>query len=301
MPTNEVELRHLEAFVAAARHGSFTRAARALNVSQPTFTVQIRQLETALGARLLDRNTRSVQLTAIGRELAPVLERLLRELGGLLSNTKALATRATGFVSVAALPSVSATILPSIVASFRAEHPGIALQLRDGVAAQVAATVNSGEADFGFGSMPANDPDLEFTPLFKDRMSAIFLEGSPLEGKRSVGLKDLIEYPLILMTRESSVRTVVDRGFAAVGHFAAPTYEAAYISTALGMVKAGLGVTILPASVLAMQDPTPLKSRPIARPHLGRDVGFIRKRGRSLSPAAEEFLRAIREASKRLW
>ena len=74
----DVELRHLQAFVAAARHASFTHAAKTVHVSQPTFTVQIRQLETALGVRLLDRNTRSVRLTPIGRELAPVIERILR-------------------------------------------------------------------------------------------------------------------------------------------------------------------------------------------------------------------------------
>src|SRR3954453_687759 len=98
----DVDLRHLQALVASGRHGNFTRAAKAVHISQPTFTVQIKQLETALGVRLVDRNTRSVQLTPIGRDLAPVLERILRDLDSALLNTQALSRQASGFVAIAA-------------------------------------------------------------------------------------------------------------------------------------------------------------------------------------------------------
>src|SRR5437763_4865292 len=114
-----VELRHLQALVAVARHGSFTQAAQALRISQPTFTVQIQHLETALGVRLVDRNTRSVQLTSIGRDLAPVLERILRDLDSALLNAQALSTKASGFVAVAALPTLSPTLLPGILSGVR--------------------------------------------------------------------------------------------------------------------------------------------------------------------------------------
>ena len=297
----DVDLRRLRAFVAVARHGSFTRAAKALNVSQPTFTVQIRQLETSLGVRLVDRNTRSVQLTPIGRELAPVLERILRDLDSALLNTQALSSQASGFVAIAALPTLSATVLPGIISAFRTGNPGIAIHLRDAVSFRVAGMVRAGEVDFGFGSLPASAPDVEFTPLFDDRMSAIFQRHSPLGQKRSITLKDLTASPLILMGRDSSVRAVVDRALAAIGHFAPPAYEASYISTALGMVEAGLGVTILPASVLGTDRGLDLISRPIQKPRINREVGFIQLRGRTLSPAAEAFLRAIRERCAELF
>jgi len=290
----DVELRHLHAFVAVARQGSFTRAAKAVHVSQPTFTVQIRQLEGALGVRLLDRNTRSVRLTPIGEDLAPVVERILRDLDSALFNTHALSARPGGFVAVAALPTLSATMLPGIISRFRTENPGIAIHLRDAVSVRVASMVRAGDVDFGLGGVPASEPDLEFTPLFKDRMSAIVRRHSPFAGRRSIALKDLISSPLILMGRDSSVRTVVDRALAAIGHFAAPAYEASYISTALGMVEAGLGVAILPASVLHMGGARGLVSRPIHNPTVDREVGFIRVRGRTLSPAADAFWREIR-------
>ena len=290
----DVELRHLQAFVAAARHASFTHAAKTVHVSQPTFTVQIRQLETALGVRLLDRNTRSVRLTPIGRELAPVIERILRELESVLLNTQALSAKASGFVAVAALPTLSATMLPGIIAAFRAGNPGIAIHLREAVSVRLAAMVKAGEVDFGFGSLPSGEPEVEFAPLFNDSMSAIVPRRSPFAEKRSVPLRDLAATPLILMGRDSSVRTVVDRALAGIGHFSPPDYEAGYISTALGMVEAGLGITILPSSVLRMSRSRELVSRPIRDPGIGREVGLIQMRGRSLSKAAEAFQRAIR-------
>ena len=290
----DADLRHLQALVAVARHGNFTRAAKAVHISQPTFTVQIQHLETALGVRLVDRNTRSVQLTPIGRDLAPVLERILRDLDSALLNAQALSTKASGFVAVAALPTLSATMLPGIVAAFRKQNPGIAIHLRDAVSIRVAGMVRAGEVDFGFGSLPVSEPDVEFTPLFNDHMSAIFPRQSALRLKRAISLGDLTALPPILMSRDSSVRAVVDRAFAAIGHFGPPSYEASYISTALGMVEAGLGVTILPASVLRMDRGRGLASRPIQRPRIDREVGFIQLRGRSLSPAAAAFLEAIR-------
>jgi DNA-binding transcriptional LysR family regulator len=158
--------------------------------------------------------------------------------------------------------------------------------------------VKSGEVDFGFGSIQASDPDLEFTPLFRDRMHAIFLPGCVLEQRKSAALASVTEFPLILMSRDSTVRTVVDRGLAAIGHFAPPAHEASYISTALGMVRAGLGVTILPSSVLDIGGGAGLVSRPVIRPGIDRDVGLICRRGRSPSPAAESFQLAIRRRTR---
>ena len=298
MPMN-VDLRHLEAFTAVARHASFTRAAQSLNISQPTFTVQIRHLEEALGVRLLDRTTRSVQLTQAGRELAPHVERLLRELATLLTNTAARAGKTSGHVAVAALPSLCGSMLPSVIAAFNTKHLGISVHLLDVTGAKIAAVVKSGEVDFGFGSIQKNDPDIEFTLLFRDRMHAMFLRGGALEGRKSIALKDLAALPLILMSRDSTVRTVVDSGLASVGHFAAPAYEAIYMSTALAMVRAGLGVTILPSSALDAESRTDFISIPVSGPSLDRDIGFIQKRGRSLTPAAEAFMHAIRKSRVR--
>ena len=84
-------------------------------------------------------------------------------------------------------------MLPGIISAFRKENPGIAIHLRDAVGIKVSGMVRAGEVDFGFGSLPVSEPDVEFTPLFNDRMSAIFPRHSPFGEKRSLSLKDLTE------------------------------------------------------------------------------------------------------------
>lgn len=291
-----LNLRHLEAFAAVARLGSFTKAARALHVSQPSFTVQIKQLEEELGVRLLDRNTRSVSLTRIGQELAPVVERLLREIEGVVASTRALSSKSVGSVTVAALPSVSATLLPPVIASFRKQFPGIRFRLRDSVGKRIVELVISDAADFGIGSWEISDPDVRFDALFTDCMSAVCPASCSIGRKKSVSLSELANESLILTDPESTVRQLVDHAFQRLGKAVLPVQEVTYIATAIGMVKAGLGIAILPSSALELGELRTLKAIPIDSTELKRTVGIIQKRHRSLSPAATAFLASLREA-----
>lgn len=289
-----LNLRHLEAFAAVARLRSFTKAARALHVSQPSFTVQIKQLEEELGVRLLDRNTRSVSLTQIGQELVPVVERLLRELEDIVASTRALSSRSVGSVTIAALPSVSSTLLPTVIAKFRQQHPGVRFRLRDAVGNRIIDLVTSDAVDFGVGSVEAGDVDIEFTALFTDSMSAIF-PASRFRRKKSISLRELASESLILTDPESTVRHIVDHAFALLGIPVIPVQEVSYMATAIGMVKAGLGVAILPSSALELDELRSLKAVPIDSNELKRTVGIIQRRHRSLSPAAAAFLSTFRE------
>jgi DNA-binding transcriptional LysR family regulator len=290
-----LNLRHLEAFAAVARLRSFTKAAHALHVSQPAFTVQIKQLEEELGVRLLDRNTRSVSLTQIGQELAPVVERLLREIEGIVASTRALSSKSIGSVTIAALPSVSATLLPTVVANFRRQYPGIRFRLRDAVGKRVVDLVISDAADFGVGCVETGDVDIQFDPLFTDSISAIVPATNRLRHKKSIELSELASESLILTDHESTVRHIVDHAFALLGKPVMPVQEVTYMATAIGMVKAGLGVAILPSSALELDELRSLKAIPINSNQLKRRVGVIQKRHRSLSPAAAAFLGSLRD------
>jgi LysR family transcriptional regulator, carnitine catabolism transcriptional activator len=289
-----VNLQHLKAFVAVARLGSFVQAARLLHVSQPALTVQIRQLEETLGARLFDRNTRSVRPTQVGGELAPAAERILLEIESIVHSTRQLSAKQRGLVSIAALPSVSATILPGVVAEFKRRHPGVAVVLKDAIGQKVVSMVKTQEVDFGVGSFSHPDADVRFTMLFADRMSVVFPPGSPLARRGPKGLRDLAAHPLILTSKESSVRALVDRALREAGVYAVPAYEVTYMSTAAGLVRAGLGVAVLPTSAVEMGELAGLGSKPLRDASLTRDIGVIERQGRSLSPAAEAFVSTLR-------
>jgi DNA-binding transcriptional LysR family regulator len=293
-------LRHFEALVAVARAGNFTRAALALRISQPTLTVRIRQMEEALGVRLLDRSTRSVRLTQIGKELAPVMERLVREMEAVVANAKDLSTGDRGIVSIAALPSISSTILPGIIAEFRDLSPAVAVVLKDSVASRILSMVKNEEVDFGIGSFPDADPDIQSVSLFTDRMRLVFPAGSPLEHKKVIPLRLLTDLSLILMDQQSSVRSLVNRAFESIGHVPAPAYEVTYMSTAVGLVKAGLGVAVLPASGLEISKSGGVRSRVLGHPALTRKIAAAQKKGRSLPPASEAFLKLLIARSRSL-
>ncbi|MEO5694854.1 MAG: LysR family transcriptional regulator [Usitatibacter sp.] len=289
-------LRQLRALQGVARNSSFTRAAAELNLSQPALTVQIRELEAALGLKLLDRNTRSVRLTAIGRELLPVFERVLEDLRAVAENARGLAAGDRGLVQVAALPSVCAGLLPAALAALRRTHPGIRVRLADTPARRILALVASEEVDLGIGGFGALGPEFESAHLMRDRLVAVLPKKHVLARAPSVALRDLARHPLVFMDSQSSVRAIVESALAGQG--VTPAYEVTYMSTAVGLVRAGLGVALLPSSAIELEL-AGVAVRPVARGVLDRDIVVVHKRARALAPAARHFIDALARAALR--
>lgn len=285
-----IDVRQLRAFVTVAESGSFTRAAGSLNLSQPALTVQIRKLEEGLGLRLFDRNTRSVALTRSGRELLPALGRILRELDGVVAETRQLSTMQRGIVRLAVLPSFASGVLPEIIAEFRRRHSGIGFSIRDVIASRVAELVAAGEADLGLTGGTVLGPDLEILLRSTDRMHAVYPEGHALAQRAAIGIADLAGHPLVLMDQATSVRQVVDAAFAAAGIVPLVSAEVTYMASAVGMVRAGLGVAILPGSAMEVRAERSLRSQRIVGEGFARPIAVVKRRGRTLPPASERFL-----------
>jgi DNA-binding transcriptional LysR family regulator len=283
----------IRSFLAIAKHGSFTRAARALNLSQPALTVQIRQLEDVLNVRVLDRNTRTVQVTRIGKELVPVFERILNELDSVVGGIKKLASKSHGIVRLACLPSFAETILPAAIVKFRGRHPSIQFVLKDGVGRKIVQLVKTDAVDFGIAAGQINDPELETSVLTQDRIHAIYLAPHPLERERKITAENLTNYPLIMMDEDSTVRQVVDRALLNLRLTIKPAIEATYMSTAVGMARARLGVALLPSTAIEAHGLGRLRSRPIEGKYFRRSIFVVRKKGRSLPPASESFLSTL--------
>ncbi|HYG86804.1 MAG TPA: LysR family transcriptional regulator [Azospirillum sp.] len=290
-------VRHIKAFLAVARLGSFTRAAAEVNLSQPALTVQIRQLEESLGVRLFDRNKRQVVLTQAGRDLLAPLQRVLFDLEAVMNASHDLAGLRRGSVSVATLPSVAAGLLPIAIRRFTADHPNIDVNVSDVVAERIVQLVKAEEVDFGIGTRVGPDRDVEVVDFLSDRMCAFFPDDHPLAGRRPLLLKDVATFPLILTARGTSVRTLVERALEKEGLEIGLACEANYMSTAIGMVRAGLGVSVLPESAVDAASCEGIGVEPIRTPGLIRKIGFIHKTNRSLSPAAERFVQLLKEVA----
>jgi len=293
----QAEIRHIAGFLAVARLASFTRAAAALGVSQPALTVQIRQLEDAFGVRLFDRNNRRVALTPAGRELRPALERVLLDFEAAAGYARDLAGQRRGTVTVAALPSIAAGLLPRAIRLLADRHHGITVRVRDVVAGRIIELVKSGEADFGIGSLVRPDPELAVEPMFADRLCAFAPADHRIARRRRVTLRELSAWPLILTSRDSSVRQLVERALEQLRLAPTVAHEATYMTTAIAMVKAGLGVAILPEEALRAQAPGGVRGILIERPVIRREICAIRMAGRSHSPAARTLLDAVAEVA----
>jgi DNA-binding transcriptional LysR family regulator len=289
----DLNLRDIRAFIAVAQAGSFTRAAVRLHLSQPALTVQIRRLEETLGARLFDRNSRSVALTPVGRDLLPVLQKSLGDMEQVLHDARALSDGSTGTVRLACLPSFAASLLPDLIQEFRRELPHVSFQIRDVVASVVNALVRNEDVDVGLTGGDVTDASLEVLHAGEDRLCIVCPEGHPLQAERRIGLAEIVRYPLVLTAAGTSVRAVVDAAFEDAGCAPVPTCEPTYMMTAVAMVRAGLGVTILPRSAREVRAEPSLVTRVIDEPGFARSIALVKKRGRTLPPVTEAFVGVI--------
>jgi DNA-binding transcriptional LysR family regulator len=289
-----LSLRQMRALTMAVEAGSFGRAAERLHLSQPALTVQIRGLEEMLGVTLFDRSARGVRPTQAGLALAESFRRILEDLDSTLAGARDLAARRSGTVRLAVLPSVGATLLPLALARLRQAHPGIRVLVHDALASRVAEQVKSGEAELGIGTLPGPDAGLDAAPLLDDELVAVLPPGHPLSRAARLTPAILAGEPLVLTAPGSSLRLLAERAFAEAGLVLLPAYEATYMSTAVALVRAGLGIGVLPAAALDLRLAPVLETRPILAPAMRRSILLLRRRGASLSPAAAALAEALR-------
>jgi DNA-binding transcriptional LysR family regulator len=296
----DISVRQLRSFIAVAKLKSFTQAATVLHVSQPTLTVQIKNLEDMLRLRLFDRNPRSVDLTRMGRELLPMLERILQDLDAVLFDVQDVALERRGVVRIAALPSFAAGSLPDAIKQFREAHLGVSFVLKDVIANRVLGLVRSEEVDLGFTGGDTAFPDIETVFSARDEMMVVYPQGHPIGDVQRVTAAVLANYPLVLIDVGTSVRAVTDAAFNKAGLIPSPASEATYMMTAIGMVRAGIGLTILPASAREIAAEPSLRSRKINDPNFSRPVALIKKANRTLPPLAQAFAEFLLKHRKHL-
>ena len=292
-----VTVRQLRAFVFVAQLKSFTKAAERLYLTQSALSLLIRQLEDNLQVQLIERSTRKVELTAAGLELMGSAERLLDDLDATLANVAELGAKQRGKVVVAAPYILATTFLVEVIAEFRARYPTISVHLKDSLPEQVLMQVRSGGADLGIGSFREWEPGLQWSPLFQEPLVTVYPRGHPIGTLPRLNWSDLAGLPVISLNRDSIFRDLTEDGFSQAGLTLTPAYEVAYAGTALALVRAGLGIAILPQCVGILTDPT-ISLRPLENPQILRSVAVITRNGRSLSPAAEAFADMLRKSVK---
>lgn len=283
-------LRQMRAFVAVAKTGNFTLAAQNLHVTQSALSGLIKELEQTLEAKVIDRSTRRITLTDIGKELYPLFSQMIDDLDGALANVADHTSLKKGIVRIAAPQLLSCTLLPEAIAAYRALHPDIEVRLKDTAVEGVIARVLSGEADLGIGPEREPAPPLDARPLFEMPFALVFPRGHELERQARVTWQDVARLPLISLQGQFTER-LLDEVHAALRDIPLkPANEVTFMTTALAMAAAGLGVTVCMPYAAPLATLYGLVMRPLEEPVLSRRFFTYTRQGRSLSPAAQSFM-----------
>ncbi len=292
-----ITIRQLRAFTLGAEFNSFSEAAARMGMTQPGYSLLIRQLEDEFGMALFRRTTRRVELTEAGREMLQSARHTLQQLDETCRRAADFRDARQGTLNLAFVPSVGCSVLPPILSRFAEAHPGIKLVFQEAQATAFAERVRSGQAEIGLGLLLQEDGFLAFEPLMRDCLVALLQTGHPLAAHRVVTWKALARFSAILVTSQSSVRVHADRAAGAAGVEIEPTYVLDSLTTAVGMVRAGLGYAVLPSLALRSMELGGMVARMVEQPRAWRDIGLLTRSRFTLSPAAAAFAAVAREVA----
>jgi LysR family cyn operon transcriptional activator len=287
-----MELRHLRYFVALAEEASFTRAARKMHVTQSTLSHQIRHMEDELGQRLFDRLGRRIVITEAGEALLQNATRALREVDEGLRRIRSAPDRLTGTLRIGATHTFNVKVIPDCLAAFLREHASMSVVVREMFATDIVALVESGELDVGITYDPHRSGSLEFEPLYAEEMVLAVGAVHPYATRRRLRMVELHRQPMILPTRHSSTRRIIDAAFAAVG--AEPEIVAemdSLIATIELVRRTGVGSIV---SRLAAPDARDLRIVALESPTPVRTPGVLTRSGQPASPALRAFIAILR-------
>ncbi len=204
------DLQQLQAFIAVAERGSFRAAAEEIHLSPPAMSRRIEKLESIIGTRLLNRTTREVELTSVGRVFLERARAAIDDLESAMLGISDIATSRSGRVTVACVPSAAIYFLPQVISSFSAKYPAIRIRVIDESMNQTLQSVLSGESDFGIGFMNTLMPEIKFESIHVDPFVVAMRRDHPLANRKAVGWQEIAGERLISVARSSGNRQLLD-------------------------------------------------------------------------------------------
>lgn len=291
-----IETAELQAFIAVARQSSFRAAAEGLFITAPALSRRIENLEEALQERLFDRTTRRVSLTPAGELFLVHAQAVMEELELAVKSVEQGMAHRRHHVTVACVPSVANNLLPLVLKPYARTHGDVRVRIIDESAAHVLESVRKGEADFGVNFIGAQEAEIDFEELTRERYLAVMPAHHPLAAHSTLHWKSLAGEKLVSLSASSGNRSLIDNAFSRVPQRPVIQYETNHVASAISLVAAGLGVALLPELALRNAPYKGIVARPLMSPVVSRAMGLITLKGRILKPAAATLAQALREA-----
>lgn len=290
-----MNLNHLHYFYMVAKHGSFSRAARELRVSQSSISVQIKQLEAALGHTLFTRIKSGVELTESGGVVFECAESIFHDLERLEDTLEAMQRTPSGTVTVGTVNSIGIYVLPGLLRAFNAQYPEVKVGIHVSTPRELVEGVRMNKVDFAVLTTGREYTGLTRVPLRRDKMFLVAPPAHELAQKASVLPSDLEKYPFLGFEEGMESRMMMDALFRRMKLSVEYTMETSNVATIKHMVMAGLGLAILPETVVGDE----IRRGRLVRPHVPslymlQEITVYHKENRNLTPARREFLAALR-------
>ncbi|OLT42652.1 transcriptional regulator [Saccharomonospora sp. CUA-673] len=293
----DLSLRQLRVVVAVADARGYSAAARKLHIAQSSLSRVVLEVEHHVGAVLFERTTRHVTPTADGVEFLRIARRLLADVEAAFHHFEGYLAGTRGAVTVAALPSLAASMVPTVLAELRRTLPDVAVTVRDGLSDEVLDRVVDGTADLAVTVSPTVPDGLTATTIAVDRFVCVFPPGHRFDTRKRLTWKDLAGEPFVAFDHSTSIRPYVDRTLAEAGVELGPITEARNIGAVAGLTAAGLGLSMVPALVVPMMGFAGLHRRVATGPVVERDICLVHDPRRPMSRPARALLDTLSAAA----
>jgi LysR family hydrogen peroxide-inducible transcriptional activator len=289
-------LRQLRYFDALARHGHFGRAAEACSVSQPALSVQIKDLEEALGADLFERSARQLRLSAFGEEFLLRVRDILRSVDELGDLARAHRHQLVGRLRIGVIPTVAPYLLPAMISSLTRANADLDIHVRETVTPKLIQELSDGRLDTAIVALPISEPQMEETPLFNE--SFVLVRPLEDEGKPVPG-KDMLREMRLLLLEEGHCFREQALSFCDMGTVRPrEILDGSSLTTLVQMVGAGIGVTLIPEIAMSVEMRSAAVS--IARfqePQPSRTIGMIWRKTSPIARQLTEVADLVRSAA----
>jgi len=295
-----VTLKQLRYVEALARHGHFGRAAEASSVTQPALSMQIKELEENLGARLFERGARQVRLTGLGEEIAARARDILRAVDELEDVARTRRDGPGGRLRLGVIPTIAPYLLPRLIRDLAARYPGVELQVRETRTEGLIAELHEGRLDTALVALPVSEPTLEEVALFSEGFVLVRPEA---EARAPVPAPEALPDMQLLLLEEG--HCFRDQALEVCGLRASSPragLDGSSLSTLVQMVGAGIGVTLIPEMAVGVE--TRGAAVAVQRFEAGRPVrtvGMIWRRSSPLAPDLRELAEVVRQSAEAMY
>jgi LysR family hydrogen peroxide-inducible transcriptional activator len=296
----QLTLRQLRYFDALARHSHFGRAAAACAISQPALSMQLKELEDALGAVLIERGARQIRLTRLGEEAALRARDILRAVDELGDFARASRDRFAGRLRLGMIPTIAPYLLPAVMGDLTRQHPELDVHVREALTTKLIQELAEGRLDAAIVALPVSEPALTEVALFAE--SFLLVRPGEAEGAPVPGSDALREMRLLLLEEGHCFRDQALSFCNISSPMPREVLDASSLSTLVQMVSAGMGVTLIPEMAVPVE--TRRAAVSVARfrdPEPSRTIGMIWRKTSPLAGQLRDLSEVVRRSAEALW